>query len=206
MIQPYRLSLVTPPTVEPLLLSEVKKQRRIEQDDHDEDDLLWGLMRAAREHIGGKRGLTGFALATSVYDLFMDYWPLSGSTLPMPPLQSVAWVKYTDSDGVVTTVDSTIYTVKTYADSLGRLVLNYGESWPSVTFATADPVNIRFTAGFDPAGNDGIPQIPECLKQAMHLLIGHWYENREDTADPVPKYIDRGVDSLIANWTAEHVF
>ena len=48
IIQPHRLSLVTAPTVEPLLLSEVKKQRRIEQDNHDEDDLLWGLIRAAR--------------------------------------------------------------------------------------------------------------------------------------------------------------
>ena len=117
----------------------------------------------------------------------------------------MSYLRWTDSTGIVTTVDASTYTVDIQSEP-GRLVLNYGEAWPSGTLATSNPIVARFTCGFDPAGNNGIPQIPECLKQAMHLLIGHWYENREDTAEPVPKYIDRGVDSLIANWTAANVF
>ena len=43
---------------------------------------------------------------------------------------------------------------------------------------------------------------PEDVKQAMLLLISHWYTNRDAAATQVPKAIDMGVDALLA----DHIF
>ena len=40
--------------------------------------------------------------------------------------------------------------------------------------------------------------VPETVKQAMRLLIGHWYENREDTqSGMVNRAIENGVRALL---------
>jgi uncharacterized phiE125 gp8 family phage protein len=44
-----------------------------------------------------------------------------------------------------------------------------------VTCDRADAVTIEFTAGYGAAAS----AVPAEIKQAMYLMIGHWYENRE---------------------------
>jgi hypothetical protein len=52
--------------------------------------------------------------------------------------------------------------------------LNYARFWP-VTRWIDNAVWIRYTVGFDNAA-----AIPATIRQAMLLLIGHLYENRQD--------------------------
>jgi len=71
-------------------------------------------------------------------------------------------------------IDAGEYFVNTKSE-LGRIVLNYGKSWPSTTLRPANGVCITFVAGYGALRAD----VPSKVKQAMLLLIGHYYENRE---------------------------
>lgn len=137
-----------------------------------EDALINGLVTAAREYC---EGLTRRALATQTVEAYLRDFPHRDRfELPLPPLQSVASVKYKNSAGVETTMtENTQYIVD--ADSLaGAIVLPYMDSWPSFTPYPVNAVKIRFTAGYN-----ALNPIPKSIKQAMLLLIGHWYTNRE---------------------------
>ena len=209
----YRLSLITAPTVEPLLLREVKDHLRLPHDTHAEDAQLWIYMRAAREYIEGKYGIAGVVLATQTWDLILDQFPASDQiTIPLYPLQQVASLKYTDSANLETTWAASNYTVDLDSEP-GRIVLTYQNTWPSATLAPMNPIKVRFIAGYDPAGNV-IPaspaittrrkRLPETLKAALLLLVGHFYENREETTNEntaISRRLALGVDALVAGHT-----
>lgn len=207
------LSLVTAPTVEPLLLSEVKNHLRLSHDTHAEDAQLWISMRVAREYLEGKYGIVGVVLATQTWDLLLDCFPSGDQiTVPLYPIQEVTFLRYTDSGNVVTTWAATNYTVDLDSEP-GRIVLTYQNSWPSFTAAPMNPIRLRFVAGYDPAGNL-IPaspagttrrkRLPETLKMALLLLVGHFFENREETTNEtaaVSRRLALGVDALVAGHT-----
>lgn len=137
--------------------------------DVTEDDLISALITAAREYC---EGFTGRALATQTLEAYPQRFPCADEIeLPRPPLQSVTSVKYTDSDGDETTMtEDTDYIVDTDS-TVGRIVLPYAETWPTATLYTVNPIKVRYVAGYE--------TIPRSIKQAMLLLIGHWYANRE---------------------------
>lgn len=159
--------LVTAPLVEPLQKTEVKAHLRV--DFADDDAYIDSLIVAAREQVEHE---TKRALATQTWDLYRD-WFSCQMRLPFGNLQSVASIKYFDTEGVEHAVDPSVYHVVTWEDP-GRVVQAYGKSWPSATLRTVGGVVIRFTCGY------GTPAaIPAALKQSMLLRIGHWYDNRE---------------------------
>lgn len=137
--------------------------------DVTEDDLISALITAAREYC---EGFTGRALAAQTLETYPPRFPCENEIeLPCPPLQSVTSVKYTDSDGDETTMtEDTDYIVDTDSP-VGRIVLPYAGTWPTETLYTVNPIKIRYVAGYE--------TIPRSIKQAMLLLIGHWYANRE---------------------------
>ena len=51
-------------------------------------------------------------------------------------------------------------------------------SWPTNLQSRPDAVGVEFVAGYGDAPAD----VPAPIRQAMRLLIGAWYENRESTA------------------------
>jgi hypothetical protein len=59
-----------------------------------------------------------------------------------------------------------------------RITLAYGKYFPDFTPYPVSSVRIRYTAGYRSGGPDSL-KIPEEIKQALKLLIGHFYENRE---------------------------
>jgi len=137
-----------------------------------EDSLLSMLITVAREYC---EGFTGLALATQTLEAMLDDFPAHNYIkLPKSPIQSVTSIKYKDSEGTETTMTATTdYLVDT--DSIvGRVILPYGKLWPSFTPYPDNAVRIRYIAGYY-ASN----LIPTSIKQAMLLLVGHWYVNRE---------------------------
>jgi uncharacterized phiE125 gp8 family phage protein len=140
--------------------------------DSTEDNDLTRMITTAREYC---ENFTGRALATQTIEAYLDDFPCEDYIeLPRPPLQSVTSAKYKDSAGTETTMTvTTQYIVDTDSD-VGRIVLPYGVSWPSFTAYSVLPIKIRYIAGYY-ASN----LIPASIKQAMLLLIGHWYANRE---------------------------
>ena len=75
----------------------------------------------------------------------------------------------------------------------GRVVLAYGKSWPSTTLQPANGICIEFDAGYGDAAAD----VPAAVKQAMLLLIGHLYENREAVTDKSTVVLPMAVESLL---------
>lgn len=186
------LILQAGPAVEPVGTVEAKAHCRVDVD--DDDALLDALVVAARQYV---EQVTRRSLVTQTWDLFLDGWP-AGDTLvvPVPPLQSVTAVTYTDDAGTTRTVSSADYVVDT-ANEPGRVRLTSSASWPSETLQVVNGVQVRFVAGFGDAGAD----VPQPIRQAILLLVGHWYENREAVAvhsfATFPKEIPLAVDALL---------
>ncbi len=175
------------PAVEPVSLTEAKLHCRV--DLSTDDTLLTALIVAAREYV---EEFTRKALITQTWRLSLDQFPLSGLKLPRPPLQSITSISYTDGAGTVTTVSNTVYTVDTDAEP-GRLLLNYNQSWPTpATMAAANPIKITYVAGYGLA-----VAVPQKYKQAILMLVGHWYENREASSGQSVREIPMAVESLL---------
>ncbi|MHA1523457.1 MAG: head-tail connector protein [Alphaproteobacteria bacterium] len=177
--------MTTSPAVEPLTLSEAKSHLRV--DTTDEDILISSLITAARVHI---EAATGRALITQVWSLYLDTWP-AGNAVPLPlaPLVSVDAVRTYDVQGVATTLNAQDYFVDTVSQ-VPRVVRVNGQIW-SPPGQVANGVEIAFTAGYGIATSD----VPEPLRQAVRLLVAHWFETREPVvlgaqADMVPTTVD----------------
>jgi len=183
------LTLVTGPTAEPVGVPEAKDHVRVDQD--TDDSLIDALIVTARRTVEAWRNE---ALITQTWNLILDAFP-EGDTLrvPLPPLQSITHIKYTDADGDESTFSADSYIVDTDSDP-GRVVLKTGQSWPGTTLQAANGVEVRFVAGYGDAAGD----VPREVRQAMLLMIGHWYENREEvTVGQVARAIPLGAEALL---------
>ena len=157
------------PAVEPLTLEETKGHLRV--DWSDEDAYLLTLIRSARAHA---EQFLRRALLTQTWRLTLDGFPCTDVLpLPRPTLQAVSAFTYIDTAGQQQTVDSAIYRVD--ADAFpGRIVLGYAQVWP-FTQAVRNAVSVTYTAGY----GDDAAAVPDDIRAALLLLIGHWYANRE---------------------------
>lgn len=173
-----RLKLITPPTSEPLTLAEVKVHLRV--DHADEDALINALIGATREAV---EHYTNRQLMEATYELVAD--ELHDLTLPKPPFSALVSIEYTNNQDTLTALPAENYT---YLDGSEPAVILVKR--PEDYKKTENGVKIRFTAGYvkeetttDTLGNTTttkVPNVPESLKAAMKLLIGHLYENREE--------------------------
>ncbi len=166
------------PSAYPLDLDDIKDHLRIPQGETAEDDLLGGLRDAAIEYA---EAVTNRKLITQEWKVYYNDWPDEDYfEIPYPPLQSVAstGVVYTNSTNNSTTYGSTKWATDIVSEP-GRLVREYEEdNWPSTaTLHNNNPIEISFTCGYTTKSN-----VPQSIRQAMLLIIGHLYENREETA------------------------
>ncbi|MFA6100450.1 MAG: head-tail connector protein [Patescibacteria group bacterium] len=162
-----------------------------------EDDLLTALIQAARERVEDE---TRRALLTQTWDYCpqSNRWPSTDFIkIPYGNLQIVTSVKYTDCDGTETTlVEGTDYTVELNGEQHGRIVLPYGESWPTATLSPSNPIVIRFVCGWTTAAN-----VPSRIRTAIKMLVGDLYENRESTVTQQSGNVtvNKAVSALIFN-------
>ncbi len=182
------IRLITPPAIEPVTLAEAKAQCRITL--NDEDALISGYIVGARIYC---EAVDWRAYLTQTLELWLGAWP-SGKeiTIPKPPLQSVSYIRYYDDDDVEYTLASTDYYVDTVSEP-GRVVLRSGTGWPSTELRVANGVCVRFVAGWASAAD-----VPQTIKQAIALIVGHWNENREAAiSGTISRTIDLGVRALL---------
>jgi uncharacterized phiE125 gp8 family phage protein len=182
-----KYKIITPVESEPVTLLDAMTHIRVAPDELDEQSYVSSLITAAREYC---EGYTRRAFATQTIEAYLDRFPVAKAIeLPHPPLQSVTSVKYTDSAGAETTMaENTDYIVDTDSD-VGRIVLPYAQIWPSTALSTVNPIKIRYVAGYT--------TLPAMYRQAILLLVGHWYENREATGQ-VSGRLEIAVDALLS--------
>lgn len=182
--------------VEPVTLAEMKGHLRV--DFTDDDDLITGLLVAARERA---ETITGRCIVTSnwVYSLnsFPYNWQMETAPvrstmsrvlnwwadnqlirIPQAPLQSITKIEYLPSSdsSAYLTLDPATYLVDGVANP--AVVYPVANAYWPYTYAVHNAVKISFVAGY--------AVVPEQIKTAIRVMAAYWYENREDSA-VVPK-------------------
>lgn len=173
--------LVTPPAAEPVSLAETKAHLRVTH--ADEDILIGALIASARRIVEARSGL---ALLAQTWDCYRDGWPQDGIVeLPVSPLTAIAELAVYGEDDTKAAIDPSHY----YADLASRpprLLLRGSRTWPPPGRAL-NGIAVTVEAGFGTASSD----VPGPLRQAMLVLIAHWYEHRGDgEPPPVPATFD----------------
>jgi uncharacterized phiE125 gp8 family phage protein len=216
----WNVKTVVPAAGEQITLAEAKLHLRVDDDGgsppaHPDDPLITALISAAREWCEGYTGLAlvpqTFELGGSSFGSSSLWMPCScyryssdGVSqqynsyveLPMGPVSSVAQVTYIDGEGAEQTIASSDYVLDDYSNP-ARLYTAFGSSWPTAQ-NSANSSRIRYRAGYDlPADSPNPNPIPFSIVQAMKLIIGHLYENRENTTDANLELLPLGAMTLL---------
>lgn len=171
-MRPAGRTLVTAPSVEPVTLAEAKLHLR-EDGGAQNDHISNVLIPAARQWVEKR---TWRALITQTWDFTWRRFPPGRELhVPLPPMQSVTSVQYYDTDNAQQTLASSTY-LTDVSESAGIIRLKDDQSWPDTYTDRPSAVVVRAICGYGDAASD----VPEHFIHAMHLLIGHWYANREN--------------------------
>lgn len=175
-MKPYSVKLLTPPTVEPVLLSEVKQHLRLMPDQTDDDLYLMGQVAAARRLIERRLGIS--LVATQ----YRSKWEAGAVVLPLvgPVLVTMGYPLSITVGGVE--LDPADYELD---DDTSEIELDT---------AAADEVVVTYWSGVAP----GQPIAPQ-LRAALLLYVAHLYANREAASLDAPAEVPMAFETLLAS-------
>ncbi len=182
---------VTAPVEEPVSLELAKLHCRI---DHNDDDvLIAGYIRSARQLCEQKTGRLFIRrrLRATLAGFPARREPI---LLNLAPVLGIAEISYLAPGG-----STTVFPVDSYVALTdlvpGRIAMTGGREWPE-TLDQANAVSIIFDAGYDGSGTT--PEL-ETARQAILLLVGSWYGQRESAVIGVSATeLPDGVAALLA--------
>lgn len=188
----YRsLRVSTPPAVEPVSLSDAKAHCRV--DGTSDDAYITALISAAREWA---EVYMDEALIHQRLAMRLDFFPVE-IILPRPPVvtPSVGMplvITYTPDSSMQTAVlQAAGYRVDSDA-APGVIRPPYGGSWPS-HLSDFNSILVTWWAGRSNSGAG----VPHGVKNALLMLVGHWYERRLAAESGSLNEIPYGVKSLL---------
>jgi len=136
--------------------------------------------------IGGVDGNT-IALTTTAVT-----YTASGATLTGGITS--AEIKYFDTDGLATVINvTTDYIMEFNGEQCGRIVLPYGETWPSGTLFPSNPIVVKFTCGY----GDNASDVPYKIRAAILMLVAKLFESRGEDVIGQSVYEDKTVLNLL---------
>lgn len=190
---PLRVKVITQPAEsdEPITIddcrSHLEAQYYYDNDiDIQDDHMILSWMIAAREYC---EAFTGLIIARRTVEVALDDFPTEAIELPFAPLVSLIYIYAgDDSDSEVSPL---LYDVDDY--SVPPRIVPVTD-WPTVTAAT-NLIKIRCVAGYG-SDSDSIP-LPFQLRAAILLILGHLYENREDSTEKAMETIPNGAEALM---------
>ena len=153
--------VITPP--EPIV-TWAEAEAHLRLDGVEEKPYVEALIGAATGWIDGPGGWLGRAIGVQTLEL-VDCG-FGNNALPYPPAIDIVSVVYLDAARNAVTMPDSDY----------RLMLNGSlaplpdAAWPSVA-SDGEAVRVQYRAGYE--------AVPAPIKQALLLLVGHWYANRE---------------------------
>ena len=162
------LKLISGPASEPVTLSELKAQCRVEHS--AEDDLLTAYGIAARQQC---ESILERALITQTWARMLDCFPWSEIELGKPPVQAITSITYVDTSGATQTLSSSAYVLDPTGEEPGFVLPAYGYTWPT-TLDTAGAVTITFTCGYGAAA-----AVPDAIKTWIRMRVATLYRFRE---------------------------
>ncbi len=166
---PYgKLVLKTGPATTAISLAEAKAFLRVDSDYDDDDAYITSLIGVATNVV---EQFTRRRLITQTYNIYYDEFP-PFMDLQVGNVASVTHVKYYDTDNTLQTLDTSQYDVDIRVKP-GRIYQAEDGNFPD-TYERANSVEIEFVVGS--AASD----VEDAIKQAMYIVIGRYYENRQD--------------------------
>jgi len=177
-----------------LTVAQLKERARILDGDADSDALVQSYITAARLQVERD---TGFALPKQTLAVSFDQAVVSlPYRIPMPPLQDVTSVIYTDSAGNATDLDLNLVIAQIDRVSRPGRVIFTADAFAGL----APPVSVQalgfvVTAGFTAA------TMPEALRFAVGLLASHYLTAGRDrtvigtSVLPMPAGYDEVIDA-----------
>lgn len=171
--------LTSAPDKEPVTVSEAQEHLRISGQDQE-------VLRLVKAGTGMVERYLNRALITQSWDAYYDCWK-EKFKLPYPPLQSVASVKYRDSDGAEQTLSGSLYWVTN--NEPAEVTRAYNTVYPELQLGRPQAVKISVVVGY----GDDVGDVPEDIRHAIKLLIADLYENRGTVVlgqvNKIPNYI-----------------
>lgn len=179
------LTLITSPLTEPISLDDFEGQVRLYGQLSDESETVESMITAAREVA---EGILNRSLITQIWELTLNSFPSGRNpiVLPMPPLQSIQFIKYIDYDGVEQTFYEEVVneiSCRVIAESgpncgYGYVMPTYGTNWPVAQDDLA-VIRVRFTCGYGPIAPDTSLNVPKAISQWLLINVANQFENRE---------------------------
>ncbi len=156
------IKVITPPAVEPVTLTEVMAQLRLDVD--DEADLLLGYIQAAREDC---EDFHGRSYVERTLEYVLDRFPVRDRImLPRPPVQEILSVTYLDAGGAEHEFTDWLPAIDGPA-----VILKPGSSWPRVSLYPAGAVRVKYLSGY-PANDIEIQHKSEDISETLTLQHG----------------------------------
>lgn len=151
-----------------------------------EDAVIAALITAASDFIGQ---YSGRVLALETWKIMCPAF--SGTVkLPKSPMIAVTEIGYNDTSGAALTANLADFST-IIGDDWGYICPKSGKSWPSSDTSRLDGASITFTAGY--------ATLPDALRMAVLLMIGHYYVNRE-AVGAAQSELPLAVESLVASY------
>jgi len=181
---PYgKLVLKTGPATTAISLAEAKAFLRVDSDYDDDDSYITSLIGVATNVV---EQFTRRRLITQTYNIYYDEFP-PFMDLQVGNVASVTHVKYYDTNNTLQTLDTSEYDVDIRVKP-GRIYQAEDGNFPN-TYERANSVEVEFVVGS--AASD----VEDAIKQAMYIVIGRYYENRQDVvtgtiASELPLMVD----------------
>tara|TARA_R110002020_G_scaffold58135_4_gene159575 strand:+ start:285 stop:860 length:576 start_codon:yes stop_codon:yes gene_type:complete len=161
------LSVITAATTDILTLAEAKAHLKV--DTTADDTLITTLIKSATQ---SAEQFTNMYFITTDVKQYCDTWT-DVQTLYKSPVQSINVIKYYDNDNTLQTLASSVYLLDDKSKP-ARVTTDVDQNFPTLADRT-NAIEVRYDVGFGDAASD----VPEIIKQAVLLIIGNWYANRE---------------------------
>lgn len=134
--------------------------------------VMQGYIDAAVHHLNGWTGILGACIGEQVWKQEFDRFDRC-LCLPLGPAISIESVSYRNEAGQISTIGASEYSLRT--DGAGDSVVRFRNAYafPTSTLYEIGAVSVTYKVGYNP--------VPPPIKQAILLMVGAWYENREET-------------------------
>lgn len=184
-----RAAVVAAPSGEAITTAEARKQCDIVGSDHD--TYLDALITAARQK--WERDTDRIVMQCTVVEK-RDDWGNEIIELTRSPVQSITSIYYFDANQNNTLLASSQYVLDTHLPR-PSIYPAYDIDWPTLRGWPGD-ITITYVAGYSSAAN-----VPQIWKQAMLMLIGHWFETRSTVAfGASPTEVPQGYERIVENY------
>lgn len=135
--------------------------------DEDQREYVEGLIAAATAWIDGPAGWLGRAIGSQTLEARFEEFDGREIFLPYGPVSAIVDVNYLDATGAEQTFSSGNYSLV----GGNTLRLSNDAAWPGL-YRDPEAARVTYVAGYD--------DVPPQIKQAILLLVGQWFRNREN--------------------------